>query len=1074
MKTPVLVKTHHRLHVLASAVLACLTLGQAPLVHAQLNLLKEPSNARVTEPAPNIILSLDDSGSMGWDLDGCMSKEFRVDVYGVNFNEGGRAGCPWYASNPKESRMQILRSALLDTFGNPATGDKGSIEDNRIRLSWQSMWDNGRTRRPGALQTPQDTLTVGQANSLKPFTGAHRQNFAAFIGSLTPVYGTPSHKMMRNVRNYMRTAEPFNSPGSSEPLSCRRTYHILMTDGAWNSETSDPQDPGNADGTGVWPGNTTGRLPDGTLYSTTSAQTRGYRDPHGGSIGTLADWAFANWATDFQTGIENEIKPIIKVPGTEDVGATKLEEYWNPKNNPMTWQGVTQYTIGFGRSATTWSVNPRWGGDTHGGQGYVDLVNDRTAWADVYSGGEAARPLDLWHMAINGRGKYYQATVARDLRIAFEDILQTILVDTSSSLAAGTGSNLKLGQSGLAFLSAYDGKRWKGELAGVQVTSQGTTGNTLWSAEKLLDNRNLGTSPRRILTHNGSAPTTFQWADLSTAQQNALKGTDSDSVGQARLSYLVGDRSLEQPKPNGTFRQRDSRLGSLVNSVPVYMPPPTLSAINYSGRRAFITNNAQRRPVLFVGSNGGMLHAFDASSTGGNELFAYVPRGVYSKLRDYTSPGYQHQFMVDGSPMVGDAQIDSEWRSVLVGTLGLGGRGFFALNVTNPDSFSSATPSSMVLVDRTEPASTGAEAHLGHIASPPAVEDLDDNRSAQIVKLNNGRWAAVLGNGVNSASGQAVLMIQQFDTDASNALLAIPTNGSTANGLGTPRLVDLDGNGTADIAYAGDLQGNLWSFDLTSNNAAEWSARFNKQALFVARSAANVAQPITAAPYVMRVPRSQSLQVAFGSGRLMDTADAASTATQSLYSVRDNFSYVRNTNGVITLSETTRIDNGRASLVQQTSNAFAGNFASTSSNPVDYTSKRGWFLDLNQSGERHIANTDVFQDSIVRFRTMIPSTQEGGESCNLTSTQGRFFSTFLDIFTGVAAKKSVFGLSSPAVSRIEQGSSVELSIAKSDGEIIIPCRGIQCELDKPGSGPQNLELKKNPPVASMVDWRRLQ
>jgi type IV pilus assembly protein PilY1 len=354
------------------------------------------------------------------------------------------------------------------------------------------------------------------------------------------------------------------------------------------------------------------------------------------------------------------------------------------------------------------------------------------------------------------------------------------------------------------------------------------------------------------------------------------------------------------------------------------------------------------------------------------------------------------------------------------------------------------------------------------------VDDLDDNRSAQIVKLNNGQWAAVLGNGVNRASGQAVLLIQQLDAGQNNSLLHIPTNGSTNNGLGTPRLMDLDGNGTADIAYAGDLQGNLWSFDLTSTNAAEWSARFNKRPLFVARTAGNAVQPITAAPYVMRVPRSQSLQVAFGSGRLMDTADAANTTTQSLYSVRDNFTYVRNTSGVLTLTETTHIDNGRASLVAQTSNAFSGNFASTSSNPVDYASKRGWFLDLNQAGERHLANADVFQDSIVRFKTMIPSTQQSGESCNLTSVQGRFFSTYLDIFSGMPANKSVFGLSSTSFSRVQQGSAVELTLTKSDGEIIIPCRGIQCELDKPGSGPQNLELKKNPPVASMVDWRRLQ
>jgi type IV pilus assembly protein PilY1 len=279
--------------------------------------------------------------------------------------------------------------------------------------------------------------------------------------------------------------------------------------------------------------------------------------------------------------------------------------------------------------------------------------------------------------------------------------------------------------------------------------------------------------------------------------------------------------------------------------------------------------------------------------------------------------------------------------------------------------------------------------------------------------------------------------------------------------------MDLDGNGTADIAYAGDLQGNLWSFDLTSTNAAEWSARFNKRPLFVARTAGNAVQPIIAAPYVMRVPRSQSLQVAFGSGRLMDTADAANTTTQSLYSVRDNFTYVRNTSGVLTLTETTHIDNGRASLVAQTSNAFSGNFASTSSNPVDYASKRGWFLDLNQAGERHLANADVFQDSIVRFKTMIPPPSD---SCDDNSGNGRYFATYLDIFQGSPAKTSVFGLSTSTQSRVELQSAVQISIKKPEGNIIVQCKDMNCKQD----GLSSLTINKAAPSAFMVDWRRLQ
>ena len=1066
MNTPAPFPQRFRLHALSAAVM----LGLVSTAHAQLNLLREPANARVTEPAPNIILSLDDSGSMGWDLEGCPTPDIRVDLYGTNFTEGGRGGCPWYASNPSPSRTRILRDALIDTFGNPNTGSKGIIEDNRIRLAWQTMWDNARTRRPGHLQNWQDRIDLGQPNALKPFSGAHRQDFHDFVRTLSGAYGTPSHKMMANVHNYMASGLSVNSPFAlipgtqAEPyLACRRTYHIFMTDGAWNSETGGI---GNVDGSSF-------SFPDGTVFGA-SDQTRIYRDGWGGTIGTLADWAMRNWSTDFASTLPNEVKPIIKKPGNEVIGSTTLQEYWNPKNNPMTWQGVTQYTIGFGTSATRWTSQPPWGTDTHTGTGYTNLVNNSVTWGDVFSGGESARPMDLWHMALNGRGKYYQARSATDLRVAFNDILQTILVDTSSPLAAGTGSNIKLGLGGQAFLTAYDGKHWRGRVRALQVSSNGTVQSVAWDGDALLDARNSST--RRLLTHNGSNATTFDWSNLSDEQKNALRGGDSDTLAQERLDYLRGTRAREEPA--GPLRQRDSVLGSLVNSVPVLMGPPTVAAVNHPGRAAFIRDQRQRRPVLFVGSNGGMLHGFDAGTGGsaGQELFAYVPRGVYSKLRSYTQPDYQHQFMVDGSPMVGDANLGTDgnpnWRSVLVGTLGLGGRGFFVLDVTDPAALSGTNtpPAAVVLLDRTTPSASGAESHIGHIASAPATDDTDDNRSAQIVKLNNGRWAAVMGNGVNSASGRAALLLQFLDNG--RELVAITAGTDTNNGLGTPRLVDLDGNGTADLAYAGDQRGNLWSFNLGGNAESAWSVRFAGQPLFVARNASNTAQPITAAPYVMRVPRSQHLQVAFGTGRLMDTADAANGSTQSLYSVRDPL-IVSRSGGTLSISDGERISDGRASLVAQTSGAFSGRFATTSNNSVDYRSRRGWYMDLSQSGERLTANPEVFQGSVLRFRSTIPSTQQGGESCNLGNASGRFFSTFVDIFSGAPAKSSVFGVSDTSTSRIEQDSQIEFTVTKGDGEIVVTCKDLDCGTKDPKTA-SRYETSKPAPTVSTVDWRRLQ
>ncbi len=1055
-----------RPHALAWAAAVCLSGLLAP-AHAQLNLMRQPANARVTEPAPNIMLSLDDSGSMGWDLEGCSTLDWRVDVYG-DYNEAGAVNCPGRSVNTRPSRMRILREALIDTFGNPSTGAKGIIDDNRIRLAWQSMWDNGRLNRPGHLQNMQDSIVAGQANAIQPFSGAHRQNFHAFVTSLSPVYGTPSHKMMSNVRNYMFSGLSVNSPFASRPgttaqpyLECRRSYHIFMTDGAWNTEAGGL---GNFDGSNF-------SLPDGTVFAATD-QTRLYRDGWGGTIGTLADWAMANWATDFQTGIPNQIKPIVGRPGDELIGTTTLREYWNPKNNPMTWQGVTQYAIGFGTSATRWSGRPSWGTDTHTGADYVNLVNGNVGWSDVFGGGEAARPMDLWHMALNGRGKYYQARSASDLRVAFNDILQTILVDTSSPLAAASGSSIKVGLGGQAYLSAYDGTRWSGEFRALRVSPQGSVTGTDWDAAKLLDQRDLGAAPRRILTHNGSGATTFDWSQLNTTQQSALRGSDSDATAQLRLAYLRGDRSQEQP--SGNLRQRDSRLGTLVNSSPVFMGPPTVLAFNYPGHRAFVQANGQRPPVVFAGSNGGMLHVFDASrSTGaGQELLAYVPQGVYNKLRSYTLPDYEHQYMVDGTPLVGDADLGNGWRSVLIGTLGLGGRGYFVLDVTNTQALSTATPSDVVLLDRTAPGASATENHIGHIASPPAQDDTNESRSAQIVRLNNGRWAVVLGNGVNSVSGQAVLLIQYLDQD--RALTAIPASAETGNALGTPRLLDLDGNGTADLVYAGDLRGNLWSFNLSDSNPANWSVRFAGQPLFVARSASNAVQPITTAPYALRVPGSQAVQVAFGTGRLMDTSDASNTSGQSLYSVRDTLSFARNSSGQLVLSDGSRISDGRTSLVAQTVTSVAGNFSSTSSNPVDYRSRRGWFMDLGIAGERQVSNTEIFQDSVVRFRTTVPSAQTGGESCNISSAQGRFFSTFLDIFGGTPAKTSVFGLGSSAVSRIEQTGPVEFALTGTTGKTLVQCTDLSCGSAEGGSGGSTIALRKTAPQAAVVDWRRLQ
>src|SRR5690606_3855570 len=155
---------------------------------------------------------------------------------------------------------------------------------------------------------------------------------------------------------------------------------------------------------------------------------------------------------------------------------------------------------------------------------------------------------------------------------------------------------------------------------------------------------------------------------------------------------------------------------------------------------AFRTANRDRRKMLYVGTNDGMLHGFDALT--GNEILAYVPAGAYRYLASLTDPNYQHRYFVDGSPNVGDAYIGGAWKTVLIGTAGAGGSTVFALDVTDPDSFD-------------------ADSVLWEISNSDAdFADLGATIGyATVGRMPNGEWVAVFGNGYGSAQGHAVLYI---------------------------------------------------------------------------------------------------------------------------------------------------------------------------------------------------------------------------------------------------------------------------------------------------------------------------
>lgn len=929
-------------------------------------------------------------------------------------------------------------------------------------------------------------------------------------------------------------------------LSCRKSFHIFMTDGAWNTAPYNSQDAAGLDNEHIVRGgnadNTTVTLPDGVKYDAASAQTRLYRDNWGSSYASsLSDLAFYYWSRDLQPGLANNVRPSPKAQWPrQNFGTTQrpaeLDSYWNPRNDPATWQHLVTYTIGF-NDAAAWTGLPTWDGDTFKNLG--GLINGDTSWPSPFClffsdnnrpcdsvfrlswlTRENERKVELWHAALNSRGRFVPAVNDTSLLNAFQGILNDILYQTSQPFVSIASSSSRLRSNGLIYVAGFDSSNWSGNLNAyaINATTQGIGSTPSWSAHLLLE----ASAPdaRQVLTHNGKEGVMFHWDKLSQEQQASLRGADSDTEGQRRLNYLRGDRTHESDKAGGTLRRRDSRLGDIANANIWQTRQPVRMGLEHPGHADFRGEQAKRTPMLYVGANDGMMHGFSAED--GRELMAYVPAGVYSQLRSYTLPDYSHRYFVDGQAFTGDVDISgngngtansaglkAKWRTFLVGALGGGGRGYFVLDVTSP----SVTPSG-VLLDRSFPGSGPApdevSKDIGHIYAQPVVSTVDFSRSEQIVKLNNGRWAVVMGNGVNSVNERPVLLIQYLDGSQELQRIVAHANTDQANGLSAPRLLDINGDGRMDVAYAGDLQGNLWKFNLTDADAtkwgvSEWSASGTPcqsascTPFFTTRDAATSAnpQPITTAPLWMTHPLG-GVQILFGTGRNLEEADRASAKVQTVYSVWDASRYTIAEGGA--LSETTdprSVIPGRNALVQQsvigavTSRAsgteMPTQYFNTSRRPVAYSrndakAPRGWYMDLPDVGERVLNNPQVFEGQKVIVTTSVPAQGSAEETCAFEQAQESGSINMLNMITGQPGKTPYAStdatMSMVDASRVRFGSGEFAGIHTSGGDLNLlsltnASGDPACDSAKAGCI-RKLTLTAGKVPGRRADWRELE
>ncbi|WP_427911745.1 PilC/PilY family type IV pilus protein [Ramlibacter sp. MMS24-I3-19] len=715
----------------------------------------------------------------------------------------------------------------------------------------------------------------------------------------------------------------------------------------------------------------------GTTTTTESAHTTSTNTTaSGGSVNSLADVAMYYYNTDLRTTALSNCTGALGTDVCQNNVPGNTASAQKSFGDAATWQHMTTFTLGLGVSGLL-NYDPNYQTQTTGD--FVSILNRTKDWPvpGVNKGPENVD--DLWHAAVNGRGQYFSAGDPTSLATSLSGAIDAIRAVTGAAAAASTSSLQPVEGDNDVFVAEFTSVKWIGDVLSYRIdpSSGQISSKPVWSARTQLDA--LAPASRTIYypkPSGGSALQTFTYNNLkgdSYAQYFdnfcTLPGaggaaapsqcaslipadTTSANTGSNLVSYLRGDQTLTY------YRQRDALLGDIISASPLFVGKPQFKYTenNYA---TFASSKANRQAVVLAAANDGMLHAFDRGT--GNELWAFVPSFVIPNLYKLADNAYtnNHRFYVDGSPQMGDIYVGGAWKTIVVGGLNGGGRGYYALDVTDPSA-----PQFLWEFKDTD---------LGLTYGNPII-----------TKRADGTWIVAFTSGynnVNNGDGNGHLYI--LDANTGKQLDKIDTtlpdgtaagNSTTPSGLGKLNVwVDDVSNNLAKRFYAGDLLGNLWRFDIDNlvqpNNAAVQLAKLT--------APDGTAQSITTKPTLAEVRYNGGVYpvVYVATGRYLGSTDLASSQVQSVYAIKDPLANTplgtaRTSNKLVTQTLST------------TTNASGTAGRSISTQPVDWLNKSGWFTDFPVGGERVSVNPQLTLDTLT-VGTILPSGTActvGGES----------------------------------------------------------------------------------------------
>jgi type IV pilus assembly protein PilY1 len=908
------------------------------------------------------------------------------------------------------TRMQAMKTAVSLSFKSV---------DNRYRVGFMNLWGN-------------NYLAIDKFDG---GTGSVKEKWYKKLFDADPRDGTP-------LRSALALAgRNFAGKEKTDPMqySCQKNFTLLTTDGYWNGDTVSGAVK-KADGTSM------------TNQDGGATPRPKYEGPVASS-NSLADVAKYYYDTDLRrAGLNNCTGASIGGGAGLDVcndGAGQDKQFMTTFTLGLGVEGTLQYTPDYKTASN---------GDYYD---IVNGLNGKN-WPEPKADSQTAVD-DLWHAAVNGGGTYFSAKNPSQLAQGLRDALSEIDGVSGAGAAAATSTLNPVAGDNYAYVASYSTVKWKGNLEARTIDVKlGTVSKTAkWCVENVtsgvcnstlvnetvngsmvsycatpdstaeacagsfdpvtrvckVDMANICTGTmaarqltstsddRKIYVAKGGSLVEFDYDDLNTTQQayfgesvvqqlsqwaTQFDATQkSKAVGANLVNYLRGHTAYED-RPgnvvtdgattvdNRLYRYREATLGDATESQPAYVSGPDRHYVD-PGYTEFAYAKRSRAKTVFIGTNDGMLHAFNADN--GQERWAFIPNMVMPNLWKLADKNYavNHTNYVNGKPVIADicpkapaSPCDAtEWKTILVAGLNGGGRGYYALDITNP-----AVPELLWEIDAKTTADTELK-NIGYSYGPPTV-----------TKKADGTWVVLLTSGYNNVSpgdGKAYLFVRKAYTGVKVSTLATT---ETASQSGLARVSNWadngDKNNVSRYVYGGDLLGNLWRFDINTNSV------FKVAAL---KDAANNGQPITTVPELGKVNQARVIFVA--TGKYLEAADLDSTQQQTLYAIKDDAAATlddpRDSATMFKLTMSAGVDaNG---------NAIRKSAAASSTEKMDFVAKRGWWIDLPDSGER--AHVDPILDSGL---LIVPSTVPSSTVCE---PGGYGWINYFDYKTGTTANNVV-------------------------------------------------------------------